>query len=473
MKSKVKDLNELKKISYKLKSKKKKIVLCHGDFDFLHLGHIKHLKAAKAFGDVLFVSITNDKFIEKGLGRPLYSSTDRSEFLSAIEFIDYVYIDNNVDASKIISVLKPNFYVKGSDYKKVENDLSKNIVKERKITEKFGGKLYFTNERTFSSSSIINSQQLHTDISKKIREVKKKFTKNKILEYFKNIKKQKILVIGDTIIDEYIYVSALGKPSKENIIASLYQDKELFLGGVFASVANLSSFSNKIDLITSIGNNKKDFSFIKKNMPQNINSCHILKNNNLTTKKTRFVDRSHENIRKLYEYYSMHDEPISKSTEKKILNILKKNIKKYDLVIVNDYGHGLMTNKIISFITKKSKYYTVNAQINAGNRGYNLITRYKNANYYCLDLNEARMAVGDKYMPEKQIPIKLLKLCGGKNISLTMGSRGSISTNRAKHIISFPPFTRSVIDTISAGDAYYSFSTIIFFSPNLYYFRLL
>ena len=76
------------------------------------------------------------------------------------------------------------------------------------------------------------------------------------------MKKKKVLIIGDTILDEYVYVSGLGKPSKENIIAGLYKDKELFLGGVFASVGNISSFCNCVDFITAIGNEKKYKSFI-------------------------------------------------------------------------------------------------------------------------------------------------------------------------------------------------------------------
>ena len=76
----------------------------------------------------------------------------------------------------------------------------------------------------------------------------------------------------------------------------------------------------------------------------------------------------------------MDDSPITNKIENRIIKILKKNLRKYDLVLVNDYGHGLLTNRLIKLIVQNSKFLCVNAQINAGNKGYNLINRYKNVN---------------------------------------------------------------------------------------------
>ena len=158
----------------------------------------------------------------------------------------------------------------------------------------------------------------------------------------------------------------------------------------------------------------------------------------------------------------MDDTPIDNKLENKIYNFLNKNIKKYDLIIVHDFGHGLITDKLIKLISNKSKFLSVNAQINAGNKGYNLITKYKKGNYYCLDLNEGRMATRDKFMELKDIPKEILKLTKGKNISLTMGAKGSISSN-GKNLINMPSFTSTVVDTMSAGDAYFIISTMMFY----------
>ena len=463
---KLKSLKFLETISKKLKKNKRKIVLCHGDFDFLHLGHLKHFKAAKEKADYLVVSVTSDSKMQKGIGRPLYKEKERIEFLSSLSIIDFLYIDHNKDAVNLISKLKPDYYAKGLDYKNPKMDFTKGIIKEKKAVERNGGKIIFTNEQTFSASSIINQLTLDKKLISIIKNIRKQFSFKKIETIINMMKKKKVLIIGDTILDEYIYVKGLGKPSKENIVAGLYSDKELFLGGVFSSVGNLSSFCDNIDFITSVGNEEKYKKFIKTNIPKNIKKRLFFKSHSITTKKTRFVDRGagHAHLKKLFEVYEMKDNPIDKKTESKILKFLGKNIKKYDLVIVNDYGHGLLTKKIIKTICKKSKYLAVNVQINAGNQGYNLVTKYKRATYYSLDIEEAKRVTNNKNMQPKKVPGDILKLTGGKNVALTMGARGSISCNsRNKKLFYVPSFTNVIVDTMSAGDAYFVISSMMLY----------
>ena len=251
---------------------------------------------------------------------------------------------------------------------------------------------------------------------------KEKFSFNDAKAIIDRINELKILIIGDTIIDEYNYVSFLGKPSKENIISTLYEETEIKAGGVLTAINILSSFCNNIDYITIMGDDENDDIFISKYSAKNINQKIIYKRQYPTTKKTRFVVRGKQ-LRKLFEVYEMNDELIDQSIEHQILKYLDKNLAGYDLVIVQDYGHGLITEKIISKLIDKAKFLAVNAQINSGNFGYNLITKYHGAAYYCLDLHEARMAVKSKYMEPKTISKKLLDITKGQLIAMTMGRR--------------------------------------------------
>ena len=460
---KLKSLNFLQSFSKRKKRQKKKIVLCHGDYDFIHLGHIKHFQAAKKLGDYLIVSITGDAKMQKGINRPIYKEKDRIEFLSLLSIVDYLYVDQNISAVEVISKIKPNYYVKGIDYLKFKNDISGNILKEKKIVEKYGGKLSFTDEESFSASSLINKFNLDRGLIALIEKLKKSYNFHKVKKIIDGMLNKKVLVIGDTIIDEYVYVKGLGKPSKENIVASLYDYKELFLGGLFACLGNISLFCNNVDFITVIGTGKKDYQFIKKNIPKNIKKKIFLKNKFPITKKTRYIERTHANLQKLYEIYEMKDDPLSKHNEKKIINYLNRNLPKYDFVIVNDYGHGLLTKKIINIICKKSKFSAVNVQINAGNRGYNLVTKYKKASYYCVDMDEAKFALQDKYIKADQIPKSILKITKGENISITMGQKGSMSYLPKNKTFYMPSFTNVVVDTMSAGDSYFVMSSMLLY----------
>ena len=223
--SKLKSLNFLKKFSKEKRDQGKKVVLCHGVFDFPHLGHVKHFKAAKKLGDYLIVSITEDKYVNKGIDRPIYDENQRAEFISAFSHVDFVNVDKNFSATKIISRIKPNIYVKGQDYNLsrstfkqgvYQGDLTGNIFKEKLAVEKGGGKLEFTNEESFSSSKNINKTSMEKEVILSLKKIKKKYPFYKVRKAINDISKLKILVIGDTIVDNYTYVSTLGKPSKEN-----------------------------------------------------------------------------------------------------------------------------------------------------------------------------------------------------------------------------------------------------------------
>ena len=157
MKKKIIKIENLKKLVDHLKIKKKKIVHCHGVFDVVHIGHLKHFKEAKKKGDKLIVTVTTDKFVNKGSGRPIFKHNKRIEFLSQLSCIDYLCLSDSDSAVKVLKIIRPNFYIKGQDYKIARKDQTGKISLEKRIVENNGGKIIFTNEETFSSSNIINN----------------------------------------------------------------------------------------------------------------------------------------------------------------------------------------------------------------------------------------------------------------------------------------------------------------------------
>ena len=156
MKSKQK-IFSLNNFNLNIKKKNLKIVQCHGVFDLLHIGHIRHFNKAKSYGDILVVSITSDKFVKKGYNRPYFNEKLRSEALAALDCVDFVVISNSASAVKAINKIKPKIFCKGQDYKKLNKDITGKIYKEKKAIEKIGGKIVFTNDLTFSSSTLINN----------------------------------------------------------------------------------------------------------------------------------------------------------------------------------------------------------------------------------------------------------------------------------------------------------------------------
>ena len=133
---------------------KGKVILCHGTFDVLHLGHIHHLKQAKELGDILIVSVTSDKYVNRGPDKPLFSLGQRQEMLAELESVDYVVASNNESAVSIIEEILPNIYVKGKEYKMASQD--KKLREERAAVEKGGGKVVFLGKLYRHLASCLN-----------------------------------------------------------------------------------------------------------------------------------------------------------------------------------------------------------------------------------------------------------------------------------------------------------------------------
>lgn len=154
---KTKTLEELSEIIKEEKKIGKTVVHSHGCFDLVHYGHLMHFLSAKNLGDILVITVTEDRFVNKGQDRPFFTQEQRRDYLSAFEMVDYVAINRWPSSAKTIRLLKPNIYVKGVEYKNIEDDLSGRIIHEINAIEAVGGKIAFTDEVVYSSTQLINN----------------------------------------------------------------------------------------------------------------------------------------------------------------------------------------------------------------------------------------------------------------------------------------------------------------------------
>ena len=230
--------------AFRKKNKSKKIGLVHGVFDLFHYGHILHLEKAKSLCDILVVSLTDDKFISKGPGRPFYNNNQRKKLIASMSQVDYVVLSENKSAVEIIDALKPNLYFKGSDYKDFNKDYSKKILEETDAVKRNKGAFFLTNEKTFSSTKLINnySDNFDPNVKKFLLKSSKEFSFDKIFNIFKKVEKLKILIIGEIIIDKYTFTTPLGKSPKEQLVPVKIKKSETYGGGVIATANHISNF---------------------------------------------------------------------------------------------------------------------------------------------------------------------------------------------------------------------------------------
>ena len=456
IKNKILDFDKLKEL--RKKNLNKKIVLAHGTYDFFHYGHLSHLKKTKKYGDVLVVSITADKFIKKGVNRPIYNQVQRINFLSSIDLIDYVVIVNSLSGVEIIRELKPDFYSKGAEYKFAKKDFTNKILQEIKELKKFNGKIIYTEEPSMSSSNIINKFKSQSDdkISIFQKKIKKKLKFTDIHEKINQMTSKKVLVIGDAIIDQYVFTSALSKSPKEEIISVKEEDIKMYPGGIFATANNVSNFAKKVTLVSLLNRKNIYFNKIKKKLNKNLKCIFFEDKKTDLSVKIRYLDSSNK---KLFQSNKLNFDSIEDKTEKKILYFLKNNISKYDLVIVNDFGHGLMTSKITKFLEKNSNKLAVNVQTNSANFGYNFFDKYKKCYYLSLDEPEARYALRDRKNISKILFKKILKKTKSNIVSITYGANGTKVYSQGK-IENIPALSKNVVDSLGAGDAYFAISSL-------------
>lgn len=450
-------MDQLSEIAKKLRSEGRSVVLCHGVFDLVHMGHVRHLEVARSEGDVLVVTTTADIYVNKGPGRPIFSEQMRAEMLAAIEYVDWVAINPGPSAEPILDAVKPDVYVKGSDYENPDEDITGKINSEREVVERYGGQIVFTKDITFSSSNLINS---YLDVyDPPLRDFLNSLRSDggavRILELIESIRNHRVVLVGDTIIDEYQYVNPLGKASKENMIATLYQESEVFAGGVLAAANHVAEFCADVEVITTLGEHCPYEEMIRATLKPNIRLTVIRIPDRPTTRKLRYVDPGY--LRKLFEVYFMDDRPLPKENAAELERAIENSAPKADVVVVTDFGHGMIDNNLVEGLRKSARFLAVNAQTNGGNRGYNLITKYSGADYVCIDAPEARLAVKDKYSDITNIVGDTLpRMIECRKLIITHGSSGCYTKDDDDVVGQIPAFTKTVVDTVGAGDAFFA-----------------
>ena len=445
----------------KIQKSKKKIVLCHGVFDLFHIGHLNHINEAKKMGDILIVSVTTDKYVNKGPGRPFFSTKQRLSLLSSIKNIDFVIQSDSPSGVEIINKVKPNIYFKGPDYLNHSDDFTGFIKKELHAVEKNNGKIIYSTGQTFSSSSLLNKI---TDFSeeqrKMIKSIKKKYTFKQISSALEsNTKELSILIIGEMIIDKFIFCSALGKSGKEAILNLEKKSEKEYIGGVGAIGNHLSDFGKKIKIVSYLGDYNTRKEFIYKSLKSNIYFDFISKKHSPTIIKSKIVDTS--NNSKLLGLYEFNDKKLTKKEEENLTNKIKKKLNNFDVVIVSDYGHSFINQKTANSLSK-NKNVIVNTQLNSANLGYHTIGKYKNCNWAIINEVELRHELRDRHDDIKKLMFKLTKKLKIKNLIVTCGKDGSYYfKNKTKKFIYCPAFAKNIVDKIGSGDAFMSIFSVI------------
>lgn len=461
MEDKILTLEELAGVAERLRGEGLRLVLCHGAFDLLHPGHLRHLQRAAQEGDRLVVTLTADRFITKGPGRPVFPEHLRAESLASLACVHLVAIVHEASGLAAIEAVKPHVYAKGRDYQEAGQDITGNILLEKAAVEAHGGQIFFTNEVTFSSTALLNEyfDVFSPSARDYLKEFKTRRFTEEIVEQLRGLSRLRVLVIGEAIIDEYCYVSPLGQTGKSgNILAVRYFGSEQFAGGSLAVANHLAGFAARVSLLTGIGPDPAQESFIRSKLAVNVEPLLHHFEHAPTLLKKRYV----EDVNKLFEVYHYEEQPCSPEMDATLGQWIRDQAGNYDLVVVPDYGNGFITQNMVEAICATARFLAVNTQLNSGNRGYHVITRYPRADFVSLNEPEARLAAHNRHAPIDQVAGWVSERLHTSHTAITQGTHGAmlIDNRPGGQTYHTPALSTRVVDRIGAGDAFLALASL-------------
>jgi sugar/nucleoside kinase (ribokinase family) len=158
----------------------------------------------------------------------------------------------------------------------------------------------------------------------------------------------------------------------------------------------------------------------------------------------------------MFEATFIEDRPLPADVAANLNSYLAAIASEYDLVVVGDFGHGLIGQDTVDVLCSKAKFLAVNAQTNSVNAGYNPITKYPRADYVCVDQDEIQLAYHDRFGPLDLLIKRAAEQLSASILTVTQGHHGSTTYRRNAELVRTPAFSKEVVDTLGAGDAYLS-----------------
>lgn len=450
---KIKSLDDLAGILASLRDQGKKIVHCHGVFDLLHVGHIRHFEEAKRMGDILVITLTQDEYVNKGPHRPAFPQSLRAEVLAALDVVDFVAINRWPTAVETIKLLRPDVFVKGPDYKDAAQDVTGGITHEVEAVRSVGGEVKFTQDITFSSSTLLNRHLplFPPAANNYLNNFRLRHSAGEICQYLDSVRPLRVMVIGEAILDEYVYCNALGKSSKEPILAMQYVSRDVHAGGSLAIANHLAELCDHVELVTYLGGTDSREQFVRSSLKPNVDATFIYKSHSPTVVKRRYVEQYM--FFKLLEIYEMNDALLNEREEEEFYRTLEARLPNCDVVIVADFGHGLITPRVVDLLAEKARFLAVNTQINAANIGFHTISKYKRADYICVHEGEIRLDHRNRHGELEALVVDLARRLSCKTIMVTLGKSGTMLFRDGEGVYESPALAVKVVDRIGAGDA--------------------
>jgi rfaE bifunctional protein kinase chain/domain len=456
---KIKTAKELRQI-LGLPPRADKVIMCHGVFDIVHPGHVRHLLYAKSKASILIASLTADRHIDKGVYRPHVPQDLRALNLAVFEMIDYVVIDENATPLENLDIIQPDYFAKGYEYT-ASGDLHPRTQEELEVVQRYGGELLFTpGDIVYSSSTLIKYAPPVLKLEKLLALMS---TDNVTFDLLRTtldaFGEKRVHVVGDTIVDTYTYGTMIGGQTKTPTMSVLFERKTDFVGGAGIVAEHMKAAGAEVVLSTVLGDDQyKDF--VLDNLGKAGVHCRaVIDPTRPTVNKNAIVAGGY----RLLKVDTLDNSSISDHTMQQLTQAISET--PVDAVVLSDFRHGIFNRRTIpKFIEAipEGCYRVADSQVASrwGNitefRGFDLITPNE---------REARFALGDQDSGIRPLASAVYDLAECKLLILKLGDRGVLTCvgeghERLDSFFVIDSFVDRLVDAVGAGDALLAYATL-------------
>jgi rfaE bifunctional protein kinase chain/domain/rfaE bifunctional protein nucleotidyltransferase chain/domain len=434
------------------------VVHCHGCFDIVHPGHIHHLQFARSLGDLLVVSVSTDTNVNKGVARPLIPDDLRAKSLAALECVDAVYLNPDPTAVDLLEQLKPDFYVKGREY---EKNFDPRFAAERAAVTRNGGRVVFSsNDIVYSSTALIGGMS-RTDPFKdeKLRRFCQRFDLNSrnLQQLLHGYRDQRVIVIGDYILDRYHFCDATGVAGEGPMMALRTIDTKDFDGGGAIIAQHLAALGAAPTLITSLADDEASHQVEMRLRGAGVNVVAARNRQRVVEKNRYLVDES-----KLFKVDHGTASPLDSEQEEALAEQIIAACDNAACIIFADFGYGLITGGLLGRVLAPLREKVAILTADVSGRQSNL-KRFQGVDLLCPTEREVRETLHDFSSGLGAVVANLLGLCKARHAIITLGKQGLVTFD-APNVVSgaadqrlrseyIPALATHSADPLGAGDA--------------------
>lgn len=434
-------------------TREKKAAMCHGVFDVVHPGHIRHLAYAKSKVDILIVSITCDRWISKGPYRPHVPENLRAYSLSALNLVDYIIIDKNPNPLDNLKNIKPNFFAKGFEY---SNNLPRETLEEMEVVVGFGGEMLFSpGDVVYSSSNLINASSPDIGPAKlKTMMEQLEITFENIEDAIETISGTKVHVVGDTIVDSFTRTSLIGGNTKTPTFSVRYESKENYVGGAGIVAQHLKSAGADVTFSTILGDDELGRYVREVIESSDIKLNAVVEKNRPTTNKNAIICSGY----RLLKIDTLDNASISKEGVNKFQDFISND--NSDCIIFSDFRHGIFNKGTINDLKNsipEGCFKVADSQL--ASRWGN-ITEFVDFDLITPNEREARFALADQDCNIVQLCHMIQEKTHSLNVILKLGAKGLFFLGQDVYH-SLDSFTQVAIDPVGSGDALLAYGSLV------------